>query len=291
MKCIVCNGKKFKIISPRVRDSNKHKIVKCQKCQLLQLFPTPSIKEDKEFYDEDRQSKNIGEPQDLKVIRKKSLADTKRRTELISKEVLKGKKVLDIGSGYGFFLKEMENLRYDVTGIEISKEKRLISAKITDAKVLDVNLYHNEAGLSKFDCITLFHVLEHLYDPILFLKIIKKHLNKNGKLIIEVPNVDDLLLTVSKNYRDFYWQRAHLSYFNATTLKKVVQKAGFSIIRSLYTHRYSIDNFMNWFILGKPQIERPVFQTKGSYKWLEDYYKEYLCQKGQSDTLISIAKP
>ena len=97
MKCIICNSKKFKIISSRVRDSNKHKIVECEKCHLLQLFPVPSIKEDKEFYDENRQSKNIGELQDLKIMRENSLADTKRRAELISKEVTKGKKVLDIG--------------------------------------------------------------------------------------------------------------------------------------------------------------------------------------------------
>ena len=99
MECIICNGKKFKIISPKVRDSNEHKIAQCQKCQLLQLFPMPSAEEDKEFYDENRQSKNIGEPLDLKTIRENSLADTKRRAGLISKEASKGKKVLDIGSG------------------------------------------------------------------------------------------------------------------------------------------------------------------------------------------------
>ncbi|MDO8663257.1 MAG: class I SAM-dependent methyltransferase [Candidatus Wildermuthbacteria bacterium] len=292
MECIICNGKKFKIISPKVRDANEHKIAQCQKCQLLQLFPMPTRpEEDKEFYDENRQSKNIGGPLDLKIIRENSLADTKRRTGLILKEASKGKKVLDIGSGYGFFLKEMENLGYDAAGIEVSKEKRRISRRVTEAKVSDINLYHSEAGLSKFDCITLFHVLEHLHDPVLFLKIIKRHLNKNGKLIIEVPNADDLLLTASKNYRDFYWQRAHLFYFSAMTLKKVVQGAGFSIIEISYVHRYGIDNFMNWFLLGKPQIARPAFQTNGPYKWLEDYYKGYLCRAGKADTLTLIAKP
>jgi len=291
MKCIICKGKKFKIISRRVRDSKKHKIVKCQKCQLLQLSPIPSRKEDKKFYDENRQSKNIREPQNLKTIRENSLIDTKRRAKLVLKEVPKGKKVLDVGSGYGFFLRELENLGYGVTGIEVSKEKRRISGKVVANKVLDVNLYYDETDLSKFDCITLFHVLEHLYDPILFLKIIKKHLNRNGKLIIEVPNADDLLLETSKNYRDFYWQRAHLAYFNNMTLKRVIQKADFSIIKTFYTHRYSIDNFMNWFLLGKPQIEKPIFQTKGPYKWLEDYYKGYLCQAGKADTLILIVRP
>lgn len=288
MKCSICEKKEFKMISTRVRDSSKYKIVKCQDCGLLQLSPKPLPDKEQEFYDQNRQSKNIGEPQDLKAMEENSLIDTKRRAELILKEIPKGKKVLDIGSGYGFFLKELKNLGYNITGIDISKEKREISLKITDAEVLNINLLENEAELPIFDCITLFHVLEHISDPVRFLQIIKKHLK--GKLIIEVPNVDDLLLKECKGYRDFYWQMAHLSYFNDRTLKRVVKEAGFLVDKIFYTHRYSIENFMNWFVLGKPQIEKPNFKTKGDYKWLEDYYKDYLCKIGKSDTLVSVLK-
>lgn len=291
MKCIICQGKKFKKVSTRVRDSSKYKVVKCQNCSLLQLSPRPSAKEDREFYDQNYQSKNIGEPTDLKAIKKNYLEDAVRRGKMVSKYVQKNNSILDIGSGYGFFLQEMYGRGYDVVGIEISKERRKISSKVTKAKVLDINLYKNEADLPLFDCITLFHVLEHISDPVCFLKIIKKHLNKSGKLIIEVPNVEDMLVKASEEYRDFFWQRAHLFYFNAETLKKIVQKAGFLIDNIFYLHRYGIENFMNWFIFGKPQIEKPDFQTKSSYKWLEDYYKKHLCKIGKSDTLSLIAKP
>ena len=290
MKCAICKGEKFKKISMRVRDSSRYKIVKCQNCNLLQLSPRPSVDEDRKFYDQNRQSKNIGEPTDLKIIRKKHLQDTIRRGEMVSRYVQKNNTILDIGSGYGFFLEEMYNRGYDITGVEISEEGRRISSKVTNVKVLNINLYENDTDLPIFDCITLFHVLEHVNDPIRFLKIIKKHLNNNGKLIIEVPNTDDILLDACKEYRDFFWQRAHLFYFNAETLKKIIQKAGFLMDNIFYVHRYSIENFMNWYILGKPQIKKPKFQTKSSYKWLEDYYKKHLCEIGKSDILILIAK-
>ncbi len=78
-------------------------------------------------------------------------------------------------------------------------------------------------------------------------------------------------------------------------MKKVVQKAGFTIVGISYTQRYGIDNFMNWFILGKPQLNKPSFETGSGYtapyKWLENYYKNYLCKAGKSDTLILITKP
>lgn len=289
MNCVICKGKHFKVVSDRVRDSIKHKVVKCQSCGLLQLSPMPSIDEDKEFYDQNLQAKNIKEPTNLKVIEENFLPDTKRRANLVSKYVPKDHALLDVGSGYGFFLQEMQNREYNVTGIEISKERRKISSKVTNVKVLDINLYENDTGLPTFDCITLFHVLEHINNPVYFLKIIKKHLNKNGKLIIEVPNADDLLLDACREYRDFFWQRAYLLYFDGKTLKKTVQKAGFSIVDISYIQRYGIENFMNWFIMGKPQLKKPAFQTNGTYKWLEDYYKKYLCKIGRPDTLMLIA--
>ena len=290
MGCLVCQNKHFEIISKRVRDSSDHQVIKCKNCGLLQLFPMPLIEEDKKFYDQNRQVKNIKAPTDLSTIRKNSLDDTKRRAKMVSGCVKKNQTILDFASGYGFFLKEMENLGYKITGIEISKERREMSAKVSKTEVLDVNLLEDDAVLPKFDCITLFHALEHVNNPTSFLKIIKKHLNNNGKLIVEVPNTDDMLIGACEGYRNFYWQRAHLLYFNAKTLKKTIQKAGFSIIDVFHIQRYSIENFMNWFILGKPQIKTPLFQTESIYKWLEDYYKKYLSKKGKSDTLILIAK-
>ena len=290
MCCSNCGGKDFIVISKKVRDSIRHKVVKCKSCRLLQLEPLPTIAEDQYFYDENFQSKNIGEPDDLKSMRENSIYDTSRRANFISTYITKKQKILDIGSGYGFFLHEMNNRGYNITGIEISKKKREISLKVCDVEVLNINLFKENLNLLNFDTITLFHVLEHIINPIEFLKIIKKHLNCEGRLIIEVPNSDDMLLDACEKYRNFYWQRAHLYYFNCDTLKEVVKKSGFSIVDFFFVQRYSLDNFMNWFISGEPMIKKPIFKTKSTYKWLEDYYKRHLCQIGKSDTLILIAK-
>jgi len=288
--CVICQSKNFKVVSKRVRDSAEHRVVKCRNCGLFQLSPMPSVKEDKEFYDKNQQAKNIKAPTNLNAIRKNSLYDTKRRADMVSRYVRKNQTILDFASGYGFFLQEMKRRGYRVTGIEISKERREASARVTKAKVLKINLLENDADLPTFDCITLFFALEHVNDPIPFLKIIRRHLKKKGRLILEVPNTDDILIAACEGYRNFYWQRAHLLYFNARTLKKAVRKAGFSIVDAFYIQRYSIENFMNWFITGKPQIKTPVFQTEGEYRWLEDYYKEQLTKKGKADTLILAAK-
>jgi len=82
-----------------------------------------------------------------------------------------------------------------------------------------------------------------------------------------------------------------LFYFDKRTLEKVLKKSNFLTVDIFYVQRYSLENFMNWFVIRKPQIMRPTFKTKGCYKWLEDYYKINLCKKGKLDTLIMIAVP
>jgi len=100
--------------------------------------------------------------------------------------------------------KEYKNIVKDIgfSGhhLGIAKEKRKISSRVSNVKVLDVNLYKNNNDLLIFDCATLFHVLEHINNPISFLKAIKKHLSSDGKLIIEVPNAEDMLLDECYEY-------------------------------------------------------------------------------------------
>ena len=49
---------------------------------------------------------------------------------------------------------------------------------------------------TKFNLITAFHVVEHLKDPISVLRQLAELLEENGKLVIEVPNSEDALLTL-----------------------------------------------------------------------------------------------
>ncbi len=213
MEYIICKSKEFKLVANRPRDSDRHKVITCNKCNLVQLSRIPSIEDDKKFYDENRQSKNIRELTDIKVIRRNSADDTMRRVNFVSRFISKDSTIIDIGSGYGFFIDEMDKHGFNIIGLEISKERREISRKVTNVQVLDTNISKSPLEIEKVDYMILFHVLEHISNPIKFLETLRLHLKENGKVIIEVPNIDDLMLESNKAYRDFYWQRAHLLYF------------------------------------------------------------------------------
>ncbi len=285
--CILCNNPKLGVISSHVRDSKKYKVVKCLKCGHAQIFPIPKKDEDKKFYDEDRQAKNINYCKGITELKKKTKEDTLRRVKLINKFTPKNGSVLEIGSGYGFFLEEVRKHGHKVIGIEISNERREYSKKITNVKVLNVNLNEQILSIGKFDTIALFQVLEHIIDPVIFLKNITKLVKPNGKVIIEVPNFNDFQLELNKAYSEWYWQRAHIHYFSPKMLKHVLLCAGFKT-RILGIQRYSIENMISWKLTNHPQLNDPTYNLPKEYDWIEKHYKKHLEKYLICDTLVAI---
>ncbi len=290
MQCIFCGSKLNRVISKKVRDSNKNKVIQCISCNHIQLNPIPSREEDEKFYNNDLQEKNNRSySSSLKDHRKRSLNDTKRRVKLIVKICKKSDQMLEIGSGYGFFLEEMRKCGFKITGIEVSKERRNISKKVTKSKILNINLMDENLKIGKFDVIMFFHVLEHISDSISFLKNLKKAQNKNGKIIIEVPNHNDFQNKLNQYYKQWNFQRAHIHYFTPKTLTMILKKSGFKNVKIIGVQRYGIENMFNWKINKKPQLDSPDFEFKDGYQWIDKNYKQYLEKNLISDTIIAIA--
>jgi 2-polyprenyl-3-methyl-5-hydroxy-6-metoxy-1,4-benzoquinol methylase len=288
MKCVLCENKSMTIITKKVRDASKNKVIKCKKCAHTQLYPIPLRNEDQKFYDNNLQEKNQKHSNSLKDHREKSRIDTKRRIDFVSKICKKKDKILEIGSGYGFFLEGMKEKGFNITGLEVSKERRKISKKVTKAEILNINLMDENLEIGKFDVIVFFHVLEHISDSVNFLKNLKKILNKKGKIIIEVPNYDDFQINLNLAYKNWHFQRAHIHYFTSKTLKKTIQKSGFKNISVTGIQRYGIGNMFNWKINNKPQLKSPEFEFKDKYQWIDKNYKIYLEKNLISDTIIAV---
>jgi hypothetical protein len=85
-----------------------------------------------------------------------------------------------------------------------------------------------------------------------------------GRLLIEVPNLGDELLNYEVNYRHFYWQQAHLSYFDAARLELALRKAGIKDFSIRGVQRYGLRNLihLHWLDEGKPQLTAPTFRVK-----------------------------
>jgi len=291
--CNLCGVNDFSLMKTRLRDGiETYKVYQCKKCGHVQLLPRPSEEEDGEFYARNMQDKSRNKLIDYNVLRSNNMFDTRRYLRRINSLVPdKDIRVLDIGAGYGFFVDALckEGFR-NVTGAEISEERRALAEAFTEAPIVDYDVSRPGHDIGTFDIITLFHVLEHLADPVSFLRGIKRLLKPDGIFVCEVPNVSEMLLGICPAYNDFYWIRAHLNYFRKETLSDCFRRAGYDDVEMRFEQRYGLANLLNWLMTGKPQIERPIFETGGFCRPIESFYRRHLEKRGKSDALIAIAK-
>jgi 2-polyprenyl-3-methyl-5-hydroxy-6-metoxy-1,4-benzoquinol methylase len=209
------------------------------------------------------------------------LEDDKRRFFQF-KKILKNKKILDFGCGWGGFLKCITEAKL-LTGIELREEcinyikKNIKKIKITN----NINNLND-----KYHIITLFHVLEHIPYQIETLKKIKKKLSKNGKIIIEVPSAQDFLLSLNEFKKFTFWSE-HLILHTEKSLRIILQKSGFKKIQIKYYQRYNFSNHLGWFIKKIPGGHN--FYKHITDKKINREYLNFLLRKKVTDTFIATA--
>ncbi len=131
---------------------------------------------------------------------------------------------LDAGSSSGEFVYLLNQRSFRTQGVEAN----LPYAEYSES---ELNLSVTKSPFSefkteeKFDLITMFHVLEHLENPVRDLSHLGQFLKPGGKLVIEVPNI--LYPDMAFSHK---WHPGHLFSFTDQTLPLLLEKAGFSTI-------------------------------------------------------------
>jgi len=147
---------------------------------------------------------------------------------------LKEGEILDIGSGTGHFASAMKEGGWRVKGIEINEKARSYAL---DNFGLDVGSPESISELkdSRFDCITLWHVLEHFHDPISYSREIFRLLKPGGISIIALPNCGSSDAMIYGRFWAAYDVPRHLWHFNPASFSTFSEKGGFSLqeIRAL----------------------------------------------------------
>lgn len=161
---------------------------------------------------------------------------------------------LEVGSGYGFLLKLMsDNLGASVTGVELSKEEARYAEQQLKVRTHGTSL--DAAGLpeASFDCVACFEVIEHVPDPVSFLRSLARFVRPGGCLLIMTDNFDSP--AARRLGTDFpkWIPHQHVSHFSQKTLRASIGKvAGLSMENELsYTPWELHARYLAR--LGKPQ--------------------------------------
>ena len=133
----------------------------------------------------------------------------------------------------------------------------------------------------------MWHVLEHLDDPVPVLRGLSDMLTDNGSLLIEVPNADDALISLyeSDAFKDFTYWECHLYLYTTETLKRLVDMAGLKVNFITQYQRYPLSNHLYWLTKGKPggHIVWNMIRDEA----LDKAYGAKLARLGIADTIIA----
>ena len=211
MSCALCRGNDFKRISEK-DSKNKGELIVCfcNSCSMVSQNPIPTEHQVEQYYaTEYRQDyKQVFEPKLKHIYRAGNLALD--RLGFLTKNNVASGKLLDVGAGGGEFTYVSSQFGFDSTGIEpnigySNYAKDQYQANVKTGQLADVD--------GKFDVITMFHVMEHIPDPIKTFKKLYDLLNEDGFLFIEVPNIESFSQSPGNTFF-----KAHIHYFSAATL-------------------------------------------------------------------------
>lgn len=223
--CPITGGRECQVIATRSREGHALRNVISKDSGLIYVDPLP-IEDLSKFYKEDYRKayKNVVTPRKKHILRAGRVA--LERWGRFQDYLSKGTKAVDFGAGGGEWAYLLKSRGVDVFGIEPNKGYGGF-ARVN----YDLNLFlgmYQEAIVPRgsFDVATLFHVLEHLKDPVEDIRNMRAFLKDGGFFAIEVP---DILFAEMHFYHK--WHDGHLFGFDIKTLEGVVNSAGLHTVK------------------------------------------------------------
>jgi len=138
--------------------------------------------------------------------------------------------LLDIGAAYGQFLQVARDNGFQVSGIEPNKESVRIAKEKFNLNLqqgfFDKN-YHNQ---EQFDVITNFHVIEHVLDPLEFVRTIRNDLKNGGIAVFETPNTCSINFFMTRKKNIYILPNEHIFLFSPKSLGYLLKENGLKVI-------------------------------------------------------------
>ena len=273
----VTDGENIITLFDRCRDNENVAVLKCEKSGVIFLSDSEAVKQD--YYE----NKKLAKESRCMTV-KEDLVYNKARFRMLS-QMMANKSWLDIGAGTGGALDQFSQIAQKTVAVEPIKAARVELEK--SGYVVYPSVY--DVPDNNFEIATLFHVFEHMTNPIGTLKEIHSKLANNGRIIVEVPHANDLLISFFKDeefYRHTFWSE-HLILHTRNSLKLFLKEAGFTNVVIKGHQRYPLSNHLHWLNKGAPA---------GHIKWnmlnsddLLESYANMLSSIDMNDSLIAFA--
>lgn len=241
MKCNVCSSKKFKTFYYAGFQPVSENVFLSKKIDALN-FPKEKVhivvcKNCYHVYNKNFNPKKINYFKNYKYtapVSKKFSQHLKSISDLLAKNKILNKKILEIGCGNGEFLKKFaKKYRCQAVGVDPSYNGKL---KFDKSVKFIKKKFDNKLDIENFDFIFCRQAIEHFENLENFLFNINKKLNLGGMIFLETPDLGWIIKNSS--IWDFYYE--HCNYFKFDTMKFFFQHFGFGKFTkiSLFQNQY-----------------------------------------------------
>ena len=139
-------------------------------------------------------------------------------------------RILEIGCGEGIVLERLRAIADEVWGLEFNRAAAQAgSAKGLRVIEASIEEFSSRYSGETFSAVAFFQVLEHVEDPLAFLRIVRRLLPQTGRIYLSVPNPDRCQLNIYRESWDY--PPHHLSRFTKEGLQRLLSRAGFDILK------------------------------------------------------------
>jgi len=236
--CLICGDSRSRLLfaaTDRLYGATKREfqLVACEGCGLMRLAPQPAPQELSHYY-----------PQNYWYVPDASLAaqveESYRRLVLrdhvrfVSRALVEcGEKgpLLDVGCGGALLPRMLRERGFSAMGLDSSPEAAALAWNTNGVPVVCGDLEHVPLPSGICAAVTMFHVLEHVYDPRAYLESARELLRPHGRLIVQVPNAASWQFRLLGPRWNGVDVPRHLTDFRVSDLEALLSAAGFKVLR------------------------------------------------------------
>jgi 2-polyprenyl-3-methyl-5-hydroxy-6-metoxy-1,4-benzoquinol methylase len=228
--CLVCGGSD----TGRLLFHTSRPVLQCRTCGLVYAKPRNAVAHDE---GPENYSKDYSEDYYRDGTYADYLADRdaiqRNAPRVLSEleQMVKGRRLLDVGCATGFFLEAARSRGWMVQGLEVSEYASNYARRELKLQVETASIVSPPAGLSQFDVVTLWDTIEHLDRPGLALANIRRLLEPRGVLVFSTGDYDSLLRRLTGKRWRLFADPTHNFFFNARVLQRMLERESFEVLR------------------------------------------------------------
>jgi len=218
--CPICQGSR----GDPLHLEGSFRMVRCPSCRFIFVNPRPTTDSLYRFY-----QKYLPEEGPSIESWERMMTPVFHRAANLLKRYGRRGKLLDVGTGFGFFPVEMKKRGWEAAGVEISQKAMDYARDVLGLTIFPGPLEKADLPDDHFDAVTAFYVIEHLSHPMAFLRECHRILKPGGLLVLRYPHT-----TPIKNFLQFlgiknrlYDLPAHLSDFSPKMIQQCLERIGF----------------------------------------------------------------